>query len=65
MPIQKGSSRKVVSKNIATLMHEGMEPDQAQAIALDKQRQAKKRAKKLAAKAKDSRKADDGYLEKY
>ena len=34
MPLQKGSSSKVVSKNIATLVNEGRPQKQAVAIAM-------------------------------
>lgn len=55
MPLAKGRSQKVVSKNIKTLMHEGKPQKQAIAIAMSKagkempkrgQRTAKNRAKK-------------------
>ena len=36
MPLEKGKSRKTVSKNIKKLRHEGYPQDQAVAIALDK-----------------------------
>jgi hypothetical protein len=43
MPLSKGKSKKSISKNISTLMHEGREQDQAVAIALSV---AKKKPKK-------------------
>jgi hypothetical protein len=55
MPLAKGRSQKIVSKNIKTLMHEGKPQKQAIAIAMSKadkempkrgQRTAKNRAKK-------------------
>ena len=36
MPLEPGRSKKVVSKNIETLMHEGRPQKQAIAIALKK-----------------------------
>ncbi|HEY8503937.1 MAG TPA: hypothetical protein VIL46_05105 [Gemmataceae bacterium] len=33
MPLKRGSSRKVISQNIAKLRREGYPPDQAAAIA--------------------------------
>jgi hypothetical protein len=43
MPLSKGKSKKAISKNISTMMHEGREKDQAVAIALSI---AKKKPKK-------------------
>jgi len=34
MPLKKGKSKKVISKNIKTLIHEGYGQDQAIAIAM-------------------------------
>lgn len=36
MPLEKGKSKKVISKNISKLMHEDKDQDQAVAIAMDK-----------------------------
>jgi len=38
MPIRKGKSRKVISENIAELIHSGRDPKQAVAIALSEAR---------------------------
>jgi len=52
MPLEKGSSKKVLRHNVEKLMHEvGKSPhvqsrDQALAIAYAKQREAKKKKKK-------------------
>ena len=43
MPLAKGSSRKTVSKNIATLRREGYPQKQAAAIALSKARGKKRK----------------------
>ena len=43
MPLKKGRSKKAVSKNIKTLMHEGRPQKQAIAIALSKARKSKRR----------------------
>ena len=36
MPLQKGSSKKVIQANTAELIASGKKPDQAYAIAMDK-----------------------------
>jgi hypothetical protein len=36
MPLKKGSSKKVISENIATEVHAGRPQDQAVAIAMNK-----------------------------
>jgi hypothetical protein len=46
VPLKKGSSRKAVSKNIKTLMHEGKKQKQAIAIALSKAGKSKAGKKK-------------------
>lgn len=43
MPLFKGKSKKVVSKNIRKLVHEGRERKQAIAIALDKAKRGKRK----------------------
>ena len=46
MPLKKGRSRDVISKNIGTLISEGYKRDQAAAIAHDYSRRSNKRKKK-------------------
>jgi hypothetical protein len=46
MPLSKGKSDKAVSKNIKTEIAAGKSKDQAVAIALNMQREAKKKEKK-------------------
>ena len=38
MPLKRGKSRKVISENIAELIHSGRDPKQAVAIALSEAR---------------------------
>jgi len=45
MPLIKGSSAKVISKNIAELVHSGRPQNQAIAIAMDKAGKSKKKKK--------------------
>jgi hypothetical protein len=42
MPLAKGSSQSVISKNIKKLIEEGYPPKQATAIALEKSGKSKK-----------------------
>lgn len=46
MPLKKGSSKKVVSENIATEIKAGRPKDQAVAIAMNKAGKGKSSAKK-------------------
>jgi len=46
MPLKKGSSRKVISSNIAELERSGRPPKQAIAIAMSKAGKARKGKKK-------------------
>lgn len=46
MPLRKGSSKKTISKNIATEIRAGRSKEQAVAIAMNKAGKSKKRKKK-------------------
>lgn len=56
MPLAKGKSAKVVSKNIGTLIGEGYPQKQAVAIAYSKAGLSKKKSKKKVAKKKSAKK---------
>lgn len=45
MPLEKGKSKAVVSRNVSELVHSGRKPKQAVAIALHKAGAPKKKAK--------------------
>jgi len=47
MPLKKGKSKKTVSKNISTLMHEGRPQKQAIAIAMSEAGMEKPKKKKV------------------
>ena len=51
MPLEGGSSRAAVSRNISRLRHEGKPQKQSIAIALDVARRGKKRVKTAREKA--------------
>jgi len=52
MPLKKGSSRDIISKNIRELISSGYPRDQAAAIAYDKAGKSRKKRKKEERKKK-------------
>ncbi len=50
MPLDKGKSKKTISKNISTEMHEGKKQPQAVAIALSEARKPSAKISKMKGK---------------